>query len=512
MVVGLGFVAALGVAAATRKLTAPDVRPPRMHSGDDWITEYGGARLESELRTLCGQCHAFPSPKLLPAYRWVGEIDRALGFHEESGDKSLTLPDSRLILAWFKKHAKFPSVPTGELEEDVSTVLGHYETGPTHNSFAATAGLLPTGSTSSRRILFSDMISGYIRESSWPDTTTYKILYRGSNPARMRACNLSDEVEYEYLISDLGTPSVTDDLCGKVSWMKWEDGEVTVTDICNGLGRVADAQSGDLDGDGDEDVVIAEFGWRKTGSIVLLENLGDGEFRRSTLDDRHGPVEVEFADMDADGRLDIVAIFGQEFESVELYQNTGDLRFDRKRLYRSRYPTFGMSSLTLADTDSDGDPDIVFSSGDMYDSMEVQDHHGLYLLSNDGNGEFVAELIGNQTAIMSSTAGDVDGDGDIDLVAGSFIPAYSAHSRSNAYPAVVLYEQLEAGEWRQRVLKSGDCSQASVELTDLDADGDLDLVAGVLHDAGGPPEPAWVFWRNQSRPDSNHASVRGPCH
>lgn len=465
------------------------------------LANYGEEKLEAEVRTLCSQCHAFPDPQLLPAYRWIDEIDRGMRFHRESGEKSLTVPDERLVLAWFQKHARPMVIAEGTGTTDDDTVFGETVPGPMLKYFAAISGLMPVDSGDDQTMLFLDMIGGYVRQSLPNDDAGYKIVHEAKNPSRLRKCDLSDEFEVEYLLSDLGTPGVSDDLCGSVHWMRKktaDDEAFEVSLLCDQLGRVSDAQSADFDGDGDEDIVIAEFGWEKTGSVVLLENV-DGEFRRSTLDDRHGPVEIELADMDNDGLMDFVVIFGQEYETVELFRNTGGLGFEVNRLYRADMPTFGMSSLSLVDTDNDGDLDILFSSGDMYDSFQIQEHHGLYLLTNDGQGAFSARLAGNQVGIMSSVAGDVDDDGDIDFVAGSFIPQDSPFSRSEAYPAVVLYEQVEPGQWQQRVLKSGDCSHASIALTDLDGDGDQDLVAGIMHDAGGEAEPAWIAWKNQSK-------------
>lgn len=473
-----------------------------IRSHDVLLANYGEEKLETEIRTLCSQCHKFPNPQLLPAYRWTDEIDRGMRFHRESGEKSIHVPDERLILAWFQKHAKPMSIAEGKGETDRDTIFGQTMPGPMLKSYAATSGLMPVDSDNDRTMLFLDMISGYVRESNLNADSGYKVVHRAKNPSRLRTCDLSDEFEVEYLLSDLGTSGVTDDLCGSVYWMtkKTSDDEAfKVSLLCDQLGRVSDARSADFDGDGDEDVIIAEFGWEKTGSVVLLENV-DGTFRRSTLDDRHGPVEIELADMDDDGLMDFVVIFGQEYESVELFRNTGGLGFEVRRLYRADMPTFGMSSLSLVDTDNDGDLDILFSSGDMYDSFQIQEHHGLYLMTNDGQGTFSPQLVGNQVGIMSSLAGDVDNDGDLDFVAGSFIPQESPYSRSEAYPAVVFYEQVEPGQWEQHVLKSGDCSHAAITMMDLDDDGDKDLVAGILHDAGGDAEPAWIAWTNLSKP------------
>ena len=70
----------------------------------------------------------------------------------------------------------------------------------------------------------------------------------------------------------------------------------------------------------DVDLIVAEFGWRKTGRILLLENPGNigttPEFRMHELDSRHGAIHVPAADLNGDGRLDFVALISQEHETV----------------------------------------------------------------------------------------------------------------------------------------------------------------------------------------------------
>ena len=54
-----------------------------------------------------------------------------------------------------------------------------------------------------------------------------------------------------------------------------EDDESVVV-LLDGLGRVADVQPADFDRDGDLDLVVAEFGWRETGRLLMLEQIRSG--------------------------------------------------------------------------------------------------------------------------------------------------------------------------------------------------------------------------------------------
>ena len=493
--IGLGVVAVLVL-----PLLFPDAPPAALKRStpEQVLAKYDPEELEAEIRTFCTQCHGFPEPSLFPEHRWPSEIDRAFGFHRDSGRTDVKEPDSTAVLAWYVKYSEPQPVATTPLETDKETVFAQPVPGPMLKRAAGVANVLVVDTAAGKQIYTSDMISGRMNSIAG-DLTTYNRFYEGTNPGRLRPVDLNPDCEVEYLLSDLGTPGVTDELVGKVQWLQQTsigpEGPVfDVTTLQDGLSRTADARAADFDGDGDQDVVIAEFGWEKTGSVVLLEN-DNGTFKRSTIDKRHGAVQLEIVDFDADGKLDFVVIFGQELESVEVFRNVGDLKFEVKQIYRSETPSFGMSSLALFDNDGDGDLDILFTSGDMYDSFQIQKHHGLYMLTNDGD-QFPVTFLGTQIAAMCTEYGDVDGDGDIDIVAGSFIPQETPFYTSKGYPALVLYEQTEPMKYRPRVLKAGDCAHAAIELADLDDDGDLDLIVGSMHDQGSAKDPAVMVWKN----------------
>jgi hypothetical protein len=80
----------------------------------------------------------------------------------------------------------------------------------------------------------------------------------------------------------------------------------------DGVGRVADVEAADFNGDGKLDLIVGVFGWTRTGEIIYLENhttdWSQPVFARYVLDDRHGTIHVPVCDLNKDGRPDFVEL------------------------------------------------------------------------------------------------------------------------------------------------------------------------------------------------------------
>lgn len=211
---------------------------------------------------------------------------------------------------------------------------------------------------------------------------------------------------------------------------------------------------GDLDGDGDLDAVFANMNMRSE----IWMNDGAGRFTRSSQiigNEAHG---IGIGDLDGDGDLDLVLTPASDSEASRIYFNDGIGRFTRAGHDLGDAPIVA-NAVALFDVEGDGDLDI----GVYY--FAGQRHCRLYM--NDGTGQFT--LTDLMLAGLAAW-GDVDGDGDIDAVS-------LQHEQNGSGYKVFLNVGSAEFEEAQHVAAPGDFFPGSTALGDIDGDGDLDLVA-----------------------------------
>ncbi len=176
--------------------------------------------------------------------------------------------------------------------------------------------------------------------------------------------------------------------------------ELTSSQIIRESVAPSSMATADFDGDGDVDIFVANI----NGSTVhFYRNIGNGEF--TTIDtsaDLSGIVqEVDAADLNGDGLLDVVVSVSGSTDAIDLFIQGPAGHFT----YVQQVSTEDADHAEIADFNGDGHLDIITIS------REVQ------LLLNDGTGVFTASTVDTTHAFPSALAvGDVDGDGDIDAI------------------------------------------------------------------------------------------------
>ncbi|HEY2251771.1 MAG TPA: VCBS repeat-containing protein [Planctomycetaceae bacterium] len=474
-----------------------------------------------QVTAFCGDCHGTPSPAGFPKEAWHAEVKKGYDFYFDSERTDLSPPDFDRVVAWFRTQAPdevvvplpAESATTGKTSDKLrfrvsGVAAGRDDEPPPAVSFVTWCEL---SAADRPGLLWCDMRSGAVLNAS-PARSTPQLLYQAGHPAHAELCDLDADGLTDLVVADLGSFSPSDHAEGKVVWLqRTADAAWRPVVIQAGLGRVADVQPGDFDGDGDIDLVVAEFGWRKTGRILLLENLGNKpgdkgmppEFRMRVLDSRHGTIHVPVADLDGDGRLDFVALISQEHETVVAFLNDGQGGFRKETLFAANEPTFGSSGIQLVDLDLDGDFDVLYTNGDTFDSFYLKPFHSIRWLENRGTYPFADHFLAAMPGVHRALACDLDGDGDLDIAACSLLPdQLFGRQKSSGYDSLLWLEQTAPGTFARHSLEQGTYEHAALAAGDFDGDGDIDLAVGRFAEQAGLP-PIAVWWN--LRIDAGHA-------
>jgi hypothetical protein len=328
-----------------------------------------------------------------------------------------------------------------------------------------------------------------------PDTPLVP-LARIPNPDHVALVDLDRDGVKDLLIADLGGFLPGDHERGQVVWLRGLETGGFTTYAMGGFPRVADVEAADFFGDGRLDLLVAGFGWRRTGGLTLLQNktldYRRPAFERLKIDTRPGPIHVVPVDLDKDGKMDFVTLIAQEHETVEGYLNQGHGQFRREILYRGPHPNWGSSGIQVVDFDADGDLDVLVTNGDMFDDHILKPYHGIRWLENQGGFPFVAHEIAPMFGVIRAQAADLDGDGDQDVVAASLVQVSgpSGPVKSPDAPSLVWLEQTAPGVFARHTLERG-AQHLSLDLGDLDGDGRVDIVTANSLSGGSGVVEVW---------------------
>ncbi|MEE2819644.1 MAG: FG-GAP-like repeat-containing protein [Planctomycetota bacterium] len=245
--------------------------------------------------------------------------------------------------------------------------------------------------------------------------------------------------------------------------------------IADNTDRVTDVRAGDFDGDGDLDIASAQFGYTQ-GKVRWYENLGLFNFQPHVLIDRSGAIHAPVVDIDNDGDLDIVALLSQEWETVVAFVNDGKGNFMPVILHDVADADFSSSGIAIADLDSDGDADVIWTNGDAFVAVDYRPlpTHGLQWLENKGKLEFEYHRIGQMNGAYSPRVIDFDLDGDQDII------TVSEFAYWDSPDAVSLrwWSQEQDGSFSPYNLAPKPTHLVTCDVGDIDNDGAMDIVAG----------------------------------
>ncbi len=210
---------------------------------------------------------------------------------------------------------------------------------------------------------------------------------------------------------------------------------------------------------------------------IVLANLADNNaifwnegtltFRKQELD--HGNSRaVAVVDVDADSLLDIV--FTTRVGTLIVWRNQGDGQFTQGLLEGVNEKAYTMA---WGDLDNDGDLDLVTGSYDTALEKELRDSFmfgpgaGVFVFTNQGNGTFTSERLAETSQVLAIQLLDVNADGRDDIIVG------------NDFASVrdFMWVQTDDGWERAEPFAATTENTMSFDLGDVDNDGSAELFA-----------------------------------
>jgi hypothetical protein len=233
--------------------------------------------------------------------------------------------------------------------------------------------------------------------------------------------------------------------------------------ITTGAEGAISAYATDLDGDGDADVLSTSYYDDKIAWYENTDGLGSFGPQHVITTDADAARSVYATDLDGDGDADVLSASYWD-DKIAWYENLGGGSFGPQQVITTSVG--GGISVYAVDLDGDGDADVLSAS---YSDNKIAWYENL------GGGAFGPQQVItlNANEAWSVYATDLDGDGDADVL-----------SASSHDDKIAWYENTDGlGSFGpQQVITTDADAARSVYATDLDGDGDADVLSASYWD------------------------------
>lgn len=249
----------------------------------------------------------------------------------------------------------------------------------------------------------------------------------------------------------------------------------------------------DLNADQKEDFLVSEFG-HYLGRLAWHEPQTKGKAIEHDLFRGPGARVTQVVDLNQDGKNDILALLSQGNEKIVWFKNLGKGVFEGIELVRF-LPIYGSSYLEVKDINNDGKLDLIHSAGDNYDySYALKNYHGVRIFINQGNQNFKEQKFLPLHGVGKVLAEDFDQDGNMDLACISYFPDYTQKplagfvlykNHGNLHFTAHTYPLANAANW------------LLMDKGDVDQDGDVDILLGSCSINNTVPQALRQSWTKQ---------------
>ena len=430
----------------------------------------------------CGVCHKVPPAYLMPKKNWPHAVRAMAELSEKRMGREFISEEIGTIISnyYVRSSAEYlpilpysPSVPSSRTFNEIDVAK------KSAFPLVVNAKSVDINFKSSKELLISDAEKNEIIILSqvageWQET----LLAKASVPVNTQVIDYDNDGDKDIIVAVLGDFPPSEKLVGEVVLLtQLSPGKFQRSVLLNNVGRITDVRAVDLDGDKDLDIAVSIFGGGFVGELAWLENRGNGSHTKHTILKGSGALNVTPADINNDGKMDLISLIAQEHEVIIAMINQGKRKFKQVRLGQAPHPMFGSTSMKLVDMDNDNDLDLLFTNGDANDlQMDPKPYHGVQWSENKGNLTFVYHDIGRFYGASNAVAGDLDNDGDIDVVASSWHNYWQDPQRQS----LIWYENNGKQQFTRHNITNNPRSIVSLELKDITGDKHLDIIAGVF--------------------------------